>query len=125
MVRSTASRIMWQPATRVFSSSVQYIGVRVPLRPASTWSRQISSLEPIFFAGRSIPSSKREIGPIGTEPGVFAPMSISWVTPAAQPSSSPSQKMGTMVCTSALWTSPIIASLLAKMSPGAIPGLSS
>ena len=116
---------MWQPARRVRSSSVQYIGVRVPFRPASTWSCQISSSEPIFLAGRSMPSSKREIGPIGTLPGVLAPMSISCVTPAAQPSSSPSQKIGTIVWTSALWTSPIIASLLVKMSPAAIPGLSS
>ena len=72
-----------------------------------------------------MPSSKREIGPTGTLPGVFAPMSISCVTPAAQPTSSPSQKIGTIVCTSALWTSPIIASLLVKMSPCATPGSSS
>ena len=52
-------------------------------------------------------------------------MSISWVTPAAQPTSSSSQNMGTMVWTSALWTSPIMASLLVKTSPGAMPGFSS
>ena len=58
-------------------------------------------------------------------PGVLAPMSISWVTPAAQPTSSCSQKIGTIVWTSALWTSPIMASLLQKMSPGLMPGSSS
>jgi len=73
----------------------------------------------------SIPSSNREIGPTGTEPGVFAPMSISCVTPAAQPISSSSQKIGTIVSTSALCTSPIEASLLQKMSPGRTPGSSS
>ena len=52
-------------------------------------------------------------------------MSSTWVTPPAQATSSPSQKIGTKVCTSALWTSPITGSLLAKMSPGRIPGLSS
>ena len=83
------------------------------------------SLEPIRLAGRSIPSSRRLIGPTGTPPGVLAPMSISWVTPAAQATSSPSQKIGTIVWTSALWTSPIIASLLQKMSPGAMPGFAS
>jgi hypothetical protein len=52
-------------------------------------------------------------------------MSSTWVTPPAHASSSPSQKIGTNVCTSALWTSPIVGSLFAKMSPGLIPGLCS
>ena len=52
-------------------------------------------------------------------------MSSTWVTPPAQATSSSSQKIGTKVCTSALWTSPIVGSSLAKMSPGRIPGLSS
>ena len=75
-----------------------------------------------------MPSSKRVVGPTGTPPGVLAPMSITWITPPAQPSSSPSRsglKIGTKVWTSALWTSPIVGWLLAKMSPGLIPGLSS
>ena len=75
--------------------------------------------------GRSSPSSSRVIGPNGTPPGVFAPMSRTWVTPPAHATSSPSQKIGTKVWTSALWTSPITGSLLAKMSPGLIRGLSS
>ena len=72
-----------------------------------------------------MPSSKREIGPTGTPPGVLAPMSISCVTPPAHATSSPSKKIGMIVWTSALWTSPIIASLLAKMSPGSIRGFDS
>ena len=55
-------------------------------------------------------------------------MSITWITPPAQPSSSPGRsglKIGTKVWTSALWTSPIVGWLLAKMSPGRISGLSS
>ena len=72
-----------------------------------------------------MPSSSRFVGPTGTPPGVEAPMSSTWVTPPAQATSSPSQKIGTKVCTSALWTSPITGSLLAKMSPGRIFGLSS
>ena len=48
-------------------------------------------------------------------------MSSTWVTPPAQAtSSSLPRKIGTKVCTSALWTSPIVGSLLAKMSPGRI-----
>ncbi len=50
------------------------------------------------------------------------------MTPPAQPISSPlpaGSKIGTKVCTSALWTSPMRGSLLAKMSPGRIPGLTS
>ena len=55
-------------------------------------------------------------------------MSRTWVTPPAQAISSGRSgsvwsKIGTNVCTSALWTSPITGSLLAKMSPGAMPGL--
>ncbi len=55
-------------------------------------------------------------------------MSITWITPPAQASSSLGSsglKIGTKVCTSAGWTSPIVGWLLAKMSPGLIPGLSS
>jgi hypothetical protein len=72
-----------------------------------------------------MPSSSRCVGPTGTPPGVDAPMSSTWVTPPAQATSSSCQKIGTKVCTSALWTSPIVGSLLAKMSPGRTRGLSS
>jgi hypothetical protein len=72
-----------------------------------------------------MPSSRRLVGPTGTPPGVEAPMSSTWVTPPAQAISSPSQKIGTKVCTSALCTSPIVGSLLTKMSPGRMPGFDS
>ncbi len=77
-----------------------------------------------------MPSSRRFVGPTGTPPGVEAPMSSTWVTPPAQATSSGRSgsvwsKIGTKVWTSALWTSPIVGSLLAKMSPGRIFGLSS
>ncbi len=72
-----------------------------------------------------MPSSKRVVGATQTPPGVEAPMSMTWMTPPAQAISSPSWKIGTNVWTSALWTSPIVGWLLAKMSPGWIPGLSS
>ena len=76
-----------------------------------------------------MPSSSRLVGPTGTPPGVEAPMSSTWVTPAGPGDElgalGSQSKIGTKVCTSALWTSPIVGSLLAKMSPGRIPGLSS
>lgn len=43
----------------------------------------------------------------------------------AQPTSSPSQNIGTNVWTSALWTSPIFGMLFEKRSPGLIRGFSS
>ena len=46
------------------------------------------SPSPIFMQWRSMPSSKRVVGATGTPPGVVAPMSITWITPPAQPSSS-------------------------------------
>ncbi len=55
-------------------------------------------------------------------------MSITWMTPPAQAISSFSSsglKIGTNVWTSAGCTSPIVGTLLAKMSPGRIFGLSS
>ena len=72
-----------------------------------------------------MPSSSRCVGPTGTPPGVEAPMSSTCVTPPAQATNSGRpgsvrSKIGTKVCTSALWTSPIVGSLLAKMSPGLI-----
>ena len=87
----------------------------------------IVSRSPIFMQCRSIPSSKRVVGATHTPPGVVAPMSITWITPPAHAISSRSSgsKIGTKVCTSALWTSPIVGWLLAKMSPGRISGLSS
>ena len=77
-----------------------------------------------------MPSSSRFVGPTGTPPGVEAPMSSTCVTPPAHATSSgrsgsARSKIGTNVCTSALWTSPMVGSLLAKMSPGRISGLSS
>ena len=72
-----------------------------------------------------MPSSKRLMGPTGRLPGVLAPISMTWVTPATQPTSLSSQKTGTIVWTSALCTSPMRESLLQKTSPGLIPGFSS
>jgi hypothetical protein len=83
------------------------------------------SSAPIFWHERIQPSSKRLTGPIGMPDGLPAPTSSTCVTPAAQPTSSSSQKIGVMFWTSALWTSPMKASLLQKMSPWARPGLTS
>ena len=57
------------------------------------------------------------------EPGVTAPVSITWVTPPTQPTSLPSQKIGTMVAMSQGCTLPMEQSLLVEHVAGVDAGV--